>query len=124
MESIVNTFDYLMLSSINYDEGSNLAIAFEGYSSGAEKKNGSFLFNNPFAFFVLEEAIDACAYSEENFNSGYGYLKSFSQTSDPLDSVLHVSTFIPSSSLRHFRVIFRDEVVHVISLQDPIVTWM
>jgi hypothetical protein len=104
MESIVNTFDYLMLSSINYDDGSNLAIAF--------------------AFFVLEEAIDACAYSEENFNSGYGYLKSFSQTSDPLDSVLHVSTFIPSSSLRHFRVIFRDEVVHVISLQDPIVTWM
>jgi hypothetical protein len=65
VESIVNAFDYLMLSSINYDEASMLTVSFEGNSIGAGNQNGSFVFSKPLSFFVLQEAIDAYTYYEE-----------------------------------------------------------
>lgn len=123
MDSILNTFDELVLSSVNYDADSNLTVMFEGFSNKSGKNLGEVIFNTPLAFFVMEEAVDAAAYSEDIFNSVYGFLKSFSQTIDPLEPVLHVSAFIQNSNLQHFRIIFRDEIVHVISLQNPIVTW-
>ncbi|MBA3582404.1 MAG: hypothetical protein H0W44_08155 [Gammaproteobacteria bacterium] len=77
------------------------------------------IFERPITFFVLPEVPDAAAYSKDLFDRGW--LKVFAQDRDPFESHLMLTKLI-ADGLRHFVLVGRHEVVHVVSGTTPEIT--
>jgi hypothetical protein len=119
METSLDRYDDLVLESVKYEE-KTLYVSLHGMLSNSTLTTQfQVLFNRAFAVFVLEEAADAVTYS--GIHPEPGYIKFFPQEMDPLETVFAFTAFAPHADLKHFRVITRHDVVHVITSHLPLV---
>lgn len=118
MNTILDNYDDLLLAHLGYD-GTTLNVCVKTILGGVEVSEIQLLFDSPINFYVIEEANDAIIYQGRQELEQPGFLKVFPQKGDPMETMLSLTWLAPNADLNHFRLITRDEIVHVVSSTQP-----
>lgn len=108
-----------ILENVNYSDGALIVHLFEKVSASMSRK-ATVNFNNVFLHLVVEEVQDSLWNDE--FPEDLGFIKKYSIASSHLARKINFTFFPFYENSVHFRLITRDEIIHVFCNSDPTVT--
>jgi hypothetical protein len=103
-----------------FHENSTIKIALSEITGSVTVREANILFQQYFLYLNAEEALDA-VWNQDNAGDK-GFVEKYHITSSALARRLSLAELPFYKNSNHYRIITRDEIIHVVSNLDPIIT--